>query len=102
MELKKGEAPTYEQNLVNLFRDNMPGMLPVLTKALAVNKGDNPWLMRLKTVLIGSGFNLLFHNIGGYLFGKRAAQQAKRQGLSEVEIDAAGNDAMEKFIKSRP
>ena len=99
--VKKGEAPTYEQNLVNLFRDNMPGMLPVLTKALAVNKGDNPWLMRLKTVLIGSGFNLLFHNIGGYLFGKRAAQQAKRQGLSEVEIDAAGNDAMEKFIKEQ-
>jgi len=91
----------WEQNLANLFREHAPGMLPTLMNALAVNEGDNQWLARLKTTLIGSGFNHLAHGIGGLIKGKQAANAAKKAGLSDYEVDRAGNEAMDAYIKAQ-
>ena len=89
-----------EANLMNLIQENTPWMAPwaknVLgVNALAVHPDDNPWLAKLKTVAVGSGFNLVAHTLGAFAKGKYSARMAKKAGATDEAANAVGNQVYE-------
>lgn len=69
-------------NLSNLIRDNAPEWYPTWLTALAVERGENPWLSRLKTAFEGMGLSEVADSMVGVVKGVNAAKAAKKAGQS--------------------
>ena len=96
-----------EANLMNLVDEQCPWMSPMVknvlgVNALKVNPDDNPWMAKLKTVLTGAGFNLVFHTINAFARAKWAAGQAKKAGATDEAANALGNKVYEdEWLRAR-
>ena len=96
-----------EANLMNLVKEHANFLSPTVKKvfgvdALAVHPDDNPWLAKLKTVLVGSGFNLVAHTFAAFAKGKWAAVKASKNGLDADAANEIGNQAFQdEWLMSR-
>ena len=89
-----------EANLMNLVKEHANFLSPTVKKvfgvnALAVHPDDNPWLAKLKTVAVGSGFNLVAHTFAAFAKGKWAAVKASKNGLDADAANEIGNRAFQ-------
>ena len=78
-----------EANIANLINEHAP-WIP-FSEILSVNPDDNPWLARTKSVIAGSGMNMVFWGINSYARGKWKAKQVKKNGGTDLEANDAGN-----------
>lgn len=82
-----------DANLSTLVRDLdwvPPEHEDTFLLALAVDSDDNPWEVRLKTLVEGGVTGAAADALGWILFGRRAAQKALKAGKSKEEAVEAG------------
>jgi hypothetical protein len=77
-------AKPNDGNLANLVQDIVPPEYrDSFFFALAIDKEDNPWQARIKTVLEGAGTGAAVDTLLFVLKGRRAAQRALKEGKSK-------------------
>ena len=95
-------AANGEGNMMNLIKENLPGLLPTFLQALAVEEDDNPFEVMIKTAFEGAGLGAGLSGAGSaitaYFKGAKAAKNAEIKGLlPPAQEEAAAKAAAEVF-----
>ena len=85
-------------NIANLVQEHAP-FIPFLD-ALAIDPDkDDAWTARIKTVLAGSGMNILGHFLAGYVKGAWRGAKARKAGASVDEANQIVNQTVDAEIR---
>ena len=85
-------------NIANLIQEHAP-FIP-FTEALAIDpETDDAWTARIKTMIAGSGMNILGHFLTGYIKGAWRGAKARKAGSTVEEANKIVNDTVDAEIR---